>query len=409
MKKLFALLIAASLAANAALAFLLVRGAASDATTSASSRTNREAPAATAAPAPAGPCPVAEVLPDLAAKPTNDQLPGIVAELRAAGFPPEVVRAIVSALVSEQFAERMKALDPDGAKRPFWKDRAPDPKYQLAQAQLWAEQRKVLRDLLGPDADANDPMSQARARQQFGTLSPEKLAQAQDLLRSFDDKRSLVYTSGVYTAVEREKLADLDKQQRAALAQILTPAELEDYDLRSSNTGRALRTELSAFNPTEDEFRAIFKLRQPFDDQWSRFYDTGLPSQEDMTRRNAANKQLTDQIKAELGPVRGADYELATDYNYRRTSQLVARLDLPPETTKQLWDTQKDFQQRALEIRQSTPNSQERAAQLAALQQEAISKVSPMLGGDRGVQAYRQYGGNWIQSLAPPPRPAPKN
>ena len=58
---------------------------------------------------------------------------------------------------------------------------------------------------------------------------------------------------------------------------ILTPAELEEYDLRNSNTGRAMRRELAAFNPTEEEFRAIYKLRQPVDEKYNN--NDGVPSQ----------------------------------------------------------------------------------------------------------------------------------
>jgi hypothetical protein len=46
----------------------------------------------------------------------------------------------------------------------------------------------------------------------------------------------------------------------------------------------------------------------------------------------------------------------------------------------------------------------ERTKQLAALAQEATTKISPLLG-TRGFEPYKQYGGYWIQSLTPrPPR-----
>jgi hypothetical protein len=403
MKRLLPLVIALSLGLNAVFAFYAFRAGTSPADSAAKVSTPSAASAVVAATS-AGPAAVADMIPSLGEK----QLANTIAELRSAGFPPEVVRAIASALLNEQFAARQKALDPDADKRAFWKDRNSDPKYQLAANQLWAEQRRALREILGPDAESQDPMTLARQRQQFGNLSPEKMTQAQDVVRDFNEKRQEVYASGVFAAADREKITELEKQQRAALAQVLSPAEMEEYDLRSSNTGRTLRTELSAFNPTEEEFRTIFKLRQPFDEQWNRNYDSGLPSQEDMTRRSTANKELSERIKAMLGPVRGPEYELATDSNYRRTSQVVARLELPPETTKQLWDVQRDFQQRSGEIRRSAPDQPTRIAQLTALQQEASAKVGSMLGGTRGLEAYKQFGGTWLNNMVPRPI-APKN
>jgi hypothetical protein len=403
-KKILPLILVLSLAANAALAYLMIRGAAVASV--------GEAPKAIVAPAGSS-APAAPATPKIdteawaATKP--EQLPGLVADLRAAGFPKDMIRAIVGAIIGEQFAARRKALDPDGEKRAFWKDRSVDPQYQAAQTQLWRDQQKALRDALGADAETDDPLTLARQRQRFGNLSPEKMSDAQAVIRDFDDKRQSVYASGVYTQTEREKIAELDKQQRAALAQVLSPTELEDYDLRSSNTARTLRTELVAFNPTEEEFRLIYKMRQPFDEQFNPMMDSGLPSQEEMTRRSKAQKALNDEIKAALGAIRGPEFEVATDYNYRRTSQVIARLELPPETTKQVWDTQKEFQQRAMDIRRAAQNQADRTAQLTALQQEAVAKLGTMLGGNRGVEAYRQYGGTWLQNLVPQPRPPPKN
>ena len=43
--------------------------------------------------------------------------------------------------------------------------------------------------------------------------------------------------------------------------------------------------------------------------------------------------------------------------------------------------------------------------QLAALHQEALAKITPLLGTASGVAAYKQYGGYWLENLAP--RPAP--
>jgi hypothetical protein len=43
--------------------------------------------------------------------------------------------------------------------------------------------------------------------------------------------------------------------------------------------------------------------------------------------------------------------------------------------------------------------------QLVALQQQAIAKVTPLIGGPQNVDVYKQYGGQWLDSLVPRPRP----
>jgi hypothetical protein len=124
-----------------------------------------------------------------------------------------------------------------------------------------------------------------------------------------------------------------------------------------------------------------------------------------MRQRSEAQKQFTEQIKASLGPERGAEYVRSQDFNYRQTSQLVARLALPAETANQIWSVQQDIQKRneSLAADRST-SPEQRTQQLAALMNEATARISATLGA-RGFEAYKQYGGRWMQQLQP--RPAP--
>lgn len=396
MNRTIHILLGISLLLNAVLASWAVRGV---------DRETEERAARTAARASA---PIVATRPVIEAKLwaslATDDLPELVARLRAAGFPKEIVRAIIGGHIAEQFAARRRALDPDESARAFWKDYTVDSRLPLAQLQLFREQEKALRNLLGPDAAATDPMTLARQRARFGSLPPEKLDAVQLLASEFDRQRTeLFYKTGTISPADSTRI---DRELRTALAAILTPAELEDYDLRSSATGRMLRNELSAFNPSEEEFRAIFKLRQQIDEQFPT--SGGFLSQEQMRQRQEAMQNLNRQLTAQFGPDRGAEYARATNYDYRQTSQLVARLNLPPDTTLQLWTVQQDIQQRRLEIYRTTSGTStaDRHAALASLQTEAVAKVTPLLGGARGVEAYRQYGGAWIASLVPPPAPA---
>ena len=397
MKPLAIALLAGSLVLNLALGIFALTGRARVADELAAATAAKSARAATRSDA-------LSVDPQTWAKLQTDDLPSLVARLREAGFPKEVIRAMLSGLINEQFAARRRALDPAGAGRAYWKDQPPDPKLELARFQLYSEQEKILRALLGPDARSTDPLALARDRSRFGDLTPEKMDAAQLIVSEFERKRGeFYYKNGSMTSAD---LAPLEREQRAALAAVLSPTELEEYDLRNSNTGRSLRSELSAFNATEDEFRAIFKLRQPFDERFASF-GGGFLSQEQMQQRTEAQKQMLAQLRSFLTPERAVEYERATDYNFRQTSQLVARLELPPQTTVSLWNTQKEFEKRRGELYGAgvALTAEERTRQLTVLQQEAIAKVTPLLGTASRVETYRQYGGTWISNLVPRPRP----
>ena len=343
MKKILWPLLLVSFLGNLALALLLAVGAGRETAEDGASRTAKTDPAAK----PSAPIVDATVWPGL----KSDQFPDLVKRLRAAGFPPEIVRAILQAQINELFRARMKALDPDANSRPFWKRTNPDPKVMAAQRQLYREQEKLLKDLLGSDAEATDPMQRFNQERRFGPLPPEKLAFARDIIRDFGDKRSDVYNNlagGTFLPADQARIAALDKEQRAALARVLSPQELEDFDLRSSSTAQQLRYTLTAFDATEQEFRTLYQVQKNFEDRLGPLY--GPLSPEESRRRNETQKELTELIKATLGPQRYADYERATDYNYRTTSQLVARLELPPATINEVWTVQKDFQARATDI-----------------------------------------------------------
>lgn len=391
MKALISALLAGSLALNLLLAGFLFTG-------------NNGAGAAktTAAPAASGPTPVA-----LPAQPTwtdlkTDDLPAMVQQLRTHGFPPHIVRAVAASRIREAYAARMRALDPQAGSRPFWQSPTPDAKLMQRMRQLHREEQQTLRELLGPDSDQADVSTLYQGRR-LDSVPAEKAGQVRRILREFDDRRSDLYSSGSSASSEHaRRLNALDQEQRDALAAVLTPEELEAYQLRNSDTARSLRAQLSAFNPSEDEFRTLYKLQSEFDAQFGRMY--GIPSPEEQQRRSTAQRQLTEQITAALGPVRGADYVRSNDYYFRQTNQLVARLELPAETTTQIWNVKQEIEQRAASIRrdQSLPLA-DRTRQLAALADEANAKVTPLLGGARGLEAYQQNGGSWIQSLTPRP------
>jgi hypothetical protein len=313
-----------------------------------------------------------------------------------------MIRAIVAAQISELFAARHQALLSTAANRPFWKDSMPDPKTLIAHRELAREQQKMMRELFGEEAGAGDAMRMESRSLAF--LPPEKAGEVRRIIRDHDERRADLFSSGTM-AIDREKMIALEKELHGLIAQVLTPEEMKEYDLRNSNTANFLREQLAAFNPSEAEFRAIFALRQSFDERFgSNFSPTTSPAEQ--RARIDAEKVLTEQIKATLSAPRAAEYDRGTDYNYRRTTQLVNRLELPPETAISLWTVQKEFEQRRNEFyRSPMASGEDRSQQLAALQKDAITRITPLLGSAQNVEAYKQYGGQWLDSMIPRPRP----
>ncbi|MDO8542320.1 MAG: hypothetical protein Q7S40_17920 [Opitutaceae bacterium] len=334
-------------------------------------------------------------------------LPALVTRLRDAGFPPALVRAIVQAQLEEDYFARRKAIDPNAELGPFWKNPTLDPKLEMALREISREQAKRMRELLGPDADFNDPLTRMRQDRQISFLPPERADQVRQIMREFEALRRDVYmstASTTYGQAEREKVAAIEKRQNEEIARLLGPKDFEEFELRASHTANNLRSRLMAFDATEDEYRMMFRIMRPFDDIFGPMY--APPNSEESRRRREAQKQIDDQIKMALGPVRAAEFVRASNFEYSRTSQLVARLELPPQTTAQLWDVQQEYTKRAQAVYgQPGLSPDDRNRQLTALVTEATGKLKPLLGGDRGLEAYRQNT-YWLHGLVPRPPPA---
>ncbi len=320
--------------------------------------------------------------------------------LRAEGFPDAMIRAILSAQIRERYAAQRKAIEKT-ADLPYWRTFKPDPATSAALRDLAQAERKELRDLLGPNTGDYDA---ERFKRIIPNLSDEKADALSAITQRYNEQRSELFRGGPLTPDDQEKMRALEKAAHAELAAVLTPEELEQYDLRSSRTAMQLQYNLSAFNPTEAEYRALYRLQAAFDDQFGQMYVS--PTQEEMKARNQAQRELQDQIAATLGPDRFAQYQRATDYNYREATKLVARLELPPETADNLYAVQKEYQQKQQDIYRSVRNAPDGYAnlqqQLSALQQEATTRISTVFNGDAAaVEAYRRYGGQWLRNLAP--------
>jgi hypothetical protein len=230
-------------------------------------------------------------------------------------------------------------------------------------------------------------------------LPAEKAGAVRQIVQSISDQQQdLFLSAGGSISMNSdfgEKLLALQKQQQEQLQKVLSPEEFQQYDLRAGSTAEALRSRLAAFNPTEDEFVALYRLQKAFDDQHPTSFSMDPEHAKDWM---SAQQQLKDQISLALGPQRAAEYEKTGDYSYRQTSQLVTRLELPPETTNQLYDVQKEFAPKIEEAMKSAQSPQERTERLQALQKEALERITPLLGA-QNVDSYKRYGGTWLNRM----------
>lgn len=420
------LFLSLSLLANAALIGVLVLRAPAGSTgrdATATARTTTAAPAAGSTGAKTGNASANAATVDTSSAPKlwdrirADDYKTLVAHLRAAGFPPLVVRRVITALVTEKYDARRLDIEKDYLSSPVWaQNRGPymDPKIGPQLRALQKEQTEEVKNALGSNiagmfADTDE--EKAMLKYSIGDIPADKLDQLYAVAMDYGEKRMKIYaslnTGGTMLPADREALAAIEKGMRDDLAKFLTPAEVADFNLHASQASYQLRSTLAAFQPTEDEFRTLLPLYQAYQEQFPAGTNN-LPPEQD-AQRKAAQEAMIAQVKAQLGPDRATDFQQAIDPANAQINRLVARLDLPISAATQVQAVQKDVQDRASAIRTDTSLSKtDQQTQLNALADEASAKISTALGGTNGLEAYKMNGGQWILGLRPRPPAAPK-
>lgn len=307
-----------------------------------------------------------------------------VARLRAAGFSPAVIRAMVGARLDARFAIRKSELVRT-VDVPFWKPEPfsslHNPRFYEAQSQISRDRTKALREILGDDYFAGSAFEiTAEQRRKFGDLPSGKVELVRRIVDDYADMTSQVRaaTQGILLPEDRAQLALLEKEKRADLAAVLTPAELEDFEMRNSPMLARTRTALTLMDATEEEFRAIYRVQLPFAD--ALFPPASSYSAEQNRRRHEALRQVADQLTVALGAARCADYTRANNTEYQGLFRLGQREGVAPDAINRAYALRTAATEESVRIQGAGLGAAERSAALGALAAATKNKLIASLG-----------------------------
>jgi hypothetical protein len=265
--------------------------------------------------------------------------PVYIARLRDIGCPEETIRDIVIADVNKLYAN--KRLDEVPTVDQEWWRSTPDTNLIAAAAaktqELEQERRALLNTLLGPNWQVEDAERPVLALNGpvLGDLSPETKQAVRDIVTRYQKSRqAYLDTHGTNgQPADPTELARTEQAMRADLSKLLTPAQLEEFLLRYSSTAADMRNQLRDFNVTPDEFRAIFRLRDPIAEQMA--LASGPNTSPDELA--AQQKEMQDAIKNVLGPDRFQALQLSQDPAYRDAAAVAAQYDAPSNVVQALY------------------------------------------------------------------------
>jgi hypothetical protein len=336
-----------------------------------------------------------------------------IANLRAIGCPELTLRDIIMTDVMRLYAQRRGQFYQNGRPFKFWET---DEKRKLKQTQLEDREKQlalidkelpaVLRELLGVNYEREMNkyfVDTDEDNRRLAFLSDDKRSRLTALRDQFEGRReSVTYDlqNGALSPEDTEKLRKIDEEQDAALSALLSPEEKEEYQLSLSPTADHLRKELVGFNPTEDEFRDLFRRQQAIDAAYA-YEDMSDPAVR--AAKAAAEQSMMSDVKAQLGPDRAAALDRTKDPDYQNLSVLTERFDLPAETSQTIVDMRQaaEDEKRQLLANKEIPPERIEAA-LKAIEAETERAARETLG-DKAYAQYSQSAG-WIHSLGTGPQ-----
>ncbi|MBI5387642.1 MAG: hypothetical protein HZA90_23530 [Verrucomicrobia bacterium] len=334
-----------------------------------------------------------------------------IANLRAVRCPEETIREIIVADVGRLYAAKRATLRPAQRQLKFWVSNddadsagGSDLDLQRKLRDLDREEKALLRELLGLDYEHE----QARILGQndweermYGFLPAPKRALLSDLITRFEEQEQdlIAKTRGLMTEEDSAQLKLLQEQRQAEIAGLLTPEELEEFNLRNSDTANNLRASLDLFGATEEEFRKLFRLQKEFDDRFGLDFD---PSDSQKARDYAqAQEQLREEMRHALGEARFKEYERSRDNDYWTLAQITDRFNLGREPANKVYELQRalDEERRRL-LSDVAATLEQRQQTFNRLVQEAEAKVARLLG-EPAFNLYKKNGAAWLGTLQP--------
>ncbi len=284
-----------------------------------------------------------------------DDLPTYVASLRAIGCPPSTVRDIIVARVNRKFAESL-----DGRSRESriqkaeldWRPPMPTPnprKQNNPFCEFDAAHRDLITRLLGEDWNKDIRYVPREDRVLLNFLPNDRLV-------------------SLWRAAQGRPWQSVAQKPSAEVQRILSPAELEELRLRASDTATDKRQNLVGFEPTEDEFRNIVRVRE--------------------ASTNPANSQAgstppQNNLINTIGQERFAELERADDLMFRALYVFGRHYNQPPQSPVNAYTAAKSGEAKANAIRgDNTLSASDKAAALKQNRKRTSDNLLASLGAE---------------------------
>ncbi|WP_438480661.1 hypothetical protein [Oleiharenicola lentus] len=393
MKSLLITLLVASLAGNAALAIYASRVQATAGNSVASSSSGSSASASlskiTASSANGTPAASASAAPQWRTPRTDADMRNVVASLRAAGYPPSMIRAVVNQMLQEKYRPE------NDADQAFWKRNRQTPEERAAREEANKEIAATREELLGADGTPAALLSATDRSRRYGNLSDDKVNALLKLDQEYNEVRSAAFANeqgGQNFRDRRTQQQALEAEKRADLVSILSPAELEAYDMRTSQAAQRVINNIRDIDVSEAEYAKLYQIQKA---QEAANPQAGeLNGAEGMINRLVGQTETHEQTRALLGDERFFKYLESADNSYGQIAQFAAKQPaMNQATTYALYQLQSEMMLSMASTRGTSNGapSEQQIAQFRATAESYNTKLQSLLGAET-AEAYKKQG-----------------
>ncbi len=334
--------------------------------------------------------------------------------LNAIGCPDATVCEIIRAEINHRFAPRRATIVAAFQQRAWGflvrgelalSRMIPQTEWGQSLMALGEERRKLIADVLGgdhSDAEVEQRSRHENLMRQFSWLPAEK----RDRLIALEDQyqRDMMnwagsLVNGTPAPEDKDRPQKMLQELEQSKQELLTPDELAELQLRESNEA-GWAGNLSGFETTEDEWRAVTQLRLDFDEDQRQLANPDLGNEQRTALQNELQANFDQAVKSALGSDRSAQYQLANNAEFQAVRDVTQRYGLPDDIAAQAYQVQKDAVVAAEQVRNNPDISPDaRQAALTAIQQETERNLAQILGPDV-LPTYKEYRGDWITGLS---------
>lgn len=306
-------------------------------------------------------------------------------ELRAAGWPEAHIRSVLLACLKAKYGADKPAPTP-----PWWraKSHSRDALRKEDQAKELLEKiDKEAASLLGEHPDSTN----LEGDDKLGMIPGDKKEAIRQIEKDYQALSRKIGWSGV---ADMEAQRKLEEEKLHDLEGLLTPDQIREYLLHNSRVADQVRGDMSGFDATEAEYRAVYELASKFDDKYGflRFKGTYDEMQKGM-------QDMADAVLRVLGNEHGMEYIWGNDGEYQGIREVAQAGLISPDVPAKIMQIRSEVGREAMACSNDKNLSDEKKMEaLRALADRTQARISALVPAEAAARSNHTLF-NWVEEL----------